>query len=753
LIVLTGLLSLACTFACGPSAVPQEHSLLASFEMAAVFPVETVIDLQLGSEERAPEHELVLGSGWSRVEKWGTWAIGARSTIIAHLLATGSQHLYFECQPYLGTAEDPQQAVTVRVNGNVCGTVVLQRGWHQYTLPIAGGLLRAGTNEIVLAHRYHHSPRELGRGHETRQLANGFRKLGLVQANQPAHIDLCSQRPVRVDHEARRVVLTRPGSLVVPLDLASGRRQLLLSAAVETDRQAPDPLELGLSLLDPDGKETELATFTAGADSDSRTAVLLDGQTIDLPAGDGGLHFLLLDARFVGGEARLVLNQPRLLVTPGGLVQETRPRPESSSLPDIVLVILDAARADHFGCYGYSRPTTPAIDRFARQSLVFENVIAHASYTTCSVPTMVTGLPFTRHGLVYQSQQIAAEVTTLAEHLRGQGYVTVGMTANPHHAATRGLHQGYDEWLETWNQPGRVGRRALNPHVLSELAIARLEQGFGEQPGLMVLHYIPPHWPYIPPKRFDIFGDPAYQGELNGEIETLLAFKENRQDLDADDKVRLMSLYDGNLLRVDDAVDQLLQALQQRPRWSDTVVLMTSDHGEAFYEHGFHGHSRTLYEEMLRVPFILRLPQRLTPDAVDRERFASLADIVPTLLALTGIDPDPAVTGADLLAPAGRQTRSWVISRTAGKRSVYGISTGRWKALINDNHSRELYDLQTDPGERRNLAAERPRLLAGLTQIVRQTLAQDQVIGNQATSAPPASDEERKALEALGYVN
>jgi arylsulfatase A-like enzyme len=749
LIVLTGLL--ACTFACRPNPVPLERSLLASFGMAAVFPVESVLDLQKRSDEPAPHQGLTLGSGWSRVERWGTWAIGARSTISAQLLATGSQHLYFECQPYPGTADDPQQAVTVEVNGTECGRVELQRGWHQYTLPIAGGLLRAGSNEIVLNHRYHHSPQELGRGPETRQLANGFRRLGLIQHDQQPSFDLYDLRPVSVDHEAQRVTLNRPGSMVVPLDLVPGRRQLLLSATVETDRQMADPLELGLSLLAPDGVEIELATVSIGTDGDSRATKPVEELTIDLPAGDGGLYFLLLEAVFLSGESRLVLDRPRLLDEQQG----SKVRQTSSSTPDIVLVILDAARADHFGCYGYSRPTTPAIDRFARQSLVFENVIAHASYTTCSVPTMMTGLPFTRHGLVYQRQQISSEITTLAEHLQGHGYVTVGMSANPHHAATRGLHQGYDEWLETWTQPGRVGRRPLNPHVLSELAVERLAQGFGEQPGFMVLHYIPPHWPYFATEQFDIFGDPAYRGELDGGIQSLLAFKENRQDLDADDKARLMSLYDGNLLRVDDAVNQLLQALQQRPRWSDTVVLVTSDHGEAFYEHGFHGHSRTLYDEMLRVPFILRLPPHLTPAAVDCGRFASLADIAPTLLALVGIEPDPAVTGADLLAsPANRaQARSWVMSRTAGRRPVYGISAGRWKALINDDNRRELYDLQTDPGERRNLAAERPRLLAGLIQIIRQTLAQDQVIGAQATSASPASDEERKALEALGYID
>jgi arylsulfatase A-like enzyme len=743
-IVVAALLSLAC------SQPAQERSLLASFEMAAVLPVESVINLQKHpGEDPSGAHELVLGSGWSRVERWGTWAIGDRSAVLVDLLATGSQQLYFECQPYPGTASDEQQVVTVEVNGTVCGRVELQRGWHQYTVAIAGGLLRTGANQIVLAHRYHYSPRQLGRGHETRQLANGFRKLGLIRDDQPADIDLYSRHPVAVDRQAQRITVDRPAMLVVPLDLSCGRNQLLLSAAVETDRQAQQPVELDLSLLNPDGEEIELAAVTA---SDSRTTNRSE-QAIDLPAASG-LHFLLLDARHTG-DARLVLERPRLLVTPQGRHQP-EPRQAGPVPPDIVLVILDAARADHFGCYGYQRPTTPAIDRFASRALIFENVIAHASYTTCSVPTMITGLPFTRHGLVFQNQQISEEITTLAEHLHGHGYVSVGMSANPHHAATRGLHQGYDEWLETWSQPGRVGRRALNPHILSELAVARLEQGFGEQPGLMVLHYIPPHWPYIPEKQFDIFGDPDYQGALSGGIQTILAFRENRQDLESDDKERLMSLYDGNLLRVDDAVDQLLQVLQQRPRWSNTVVLITSDHGEAFYEHGFHGHSRTLYDEMLRVPFILRLPPHLEPAEVDRGRYASLADIVPTLLALVGSQPDPEVTGADLLAPPAsrQQIRSWVISRTAGRNPTYGISAGRWKALIRDGSGRELYDLQADPGERDNLADTRPRLLAGLTQMVRQTLARDQVIGTQTRSAAaPATEEERQALEALGYVD
>jgi arylsulfatase A-like enzyme len=756
---------------CGSDQAVAQHSLLASFELATFLPVETVVELHHppGSSQSlsdADDYLLKLGQGWSRIGQWGTWATGARSTIEARLPVTGARFLYLECRPSPGRPDDPQQAVTVTINGTECGTVELQQGWHEYWLAIDQGLLRPGLNEIGLGYRYHRSPHELGHGQDRRQLAGCFRKLGLVRKDEPSHIELCHSNPIAVDYQRRRVTVTRPGRVMLPLSLPAGPGRLVLAAALALPphQQPSGPVRLGLSLLDPDGQEHELAAAAAGtgiptpepaSESDD---LVFEEQSIDLPATGEGLGFLLLDAGCVtAGETRLVLAEPRL--ERAAVRQRARP-PATSPAPDMVVLILDAARADHFGCYGYHLPTTPNIDRFAAESLVFEYVITHASYTTCSVPTMVTGLPFTRHGLVTQDRQISDEITTLAEHLHDRGYVTVGMTANPHHCEQRRLNQGYDEWLETWQQPGEVGRKSLSPHILTDLALTRLAQGFGDRPFFMLLHYIPPHAPYIPPQQLDIFGDPGYQGVFRGGLHEQLAaqraYKDGKLAIDAADQVRLMSLYDGNLLRVDDAVGRLLSALQARSRWSDTVVLITSDHGEGFYEHGMQGHSypRAVYDEMLRVPFILHLPRHLMPEPgqVDRERLASLADIVPTLLGLIGSEPGAEVTGADLLAPGTRQDLpAWVISRGVGRQQFYSISTSRYKLIAGSDHQRELYHLVRDPGETRNLAGEAPLMTAGLSRILEATLAQDQVIGTAAGSVP-LTEEQRKALEVLGYI-
>ena len=206
---------------------------------------------------------------------------------------------------------------------------------------------------------------------------------------------------------------------------------------------------------------------------------------------------------------------------------------------------------------------------------------------------------------------------------------------------------------------------------------------------------------------------------------------------------------------VDDAVQQVFDALKAAGRWQRSVILITSDHGEAFWEHDRQGHNSTLYDEMLHIPFILRLPGDRQPAVVDTSRLVTLDDAVPTLLALVGAQPPPGSSGIDLLSappPDPRRPRA-VFHRTSDAGTpTYAARTPRWKVIVRPRWQQQaLYDLRADPGEHHNLIHRHPLLYAGLVLRLRQHIALAARLDMAAEEVRlPARDLE--VLKSLGYV-
>jgi arylsulfatase A-like enzyme len=416
--------------------------------------------------------------------------------------------------------------------------------------------------------------------------------------------------------------------------------------------------------------------------------------------------------------------------------------------PDIVLITLDAARADHFGCYGYSRPTTPHIDSLAGESLVFRNATALAPYTLCSVPTMLSGLSFLDHGIVEKGFRIDDQAHTLAEYLQEAGYRTVCFTSIPNNSRKLGLDQGYDEFYEVW----RIlrGQARHDPFQFNKMVLERLANDDSSRPLHLQLHYLPPHEPYDPPESFDMFGDPDYQGAYDGTLSTKSAVNSREIEPDAADIERIEALYDGNLRVADFVVGEVLKALRARPSWHRTVVLITADHAEAMYEHGLIGHNYTVYDDMLRVPFILRLPKRIITEEIDTGRLVSLADIVPTLLATVPIAARPGLAGVNLLTVTTVSNRYLVIRNT--KSTAYALRTDRWKVIVSGKKNLELYDLRSDPGEQLNLAIYKPLFTAGLVNLLQWQLRNAPEVTLARPQADMNDEEERAMLKELGYL-
>ncbi len=445
-------------------------------------------------------------------------------------------------------------------------------------------------------------------------------------------------------------------------------------------------------------------------------------------------------------------------------IREVGASPDSGH-PDIIVIILDAARVDHFEAFGYPRATTPFLAHLAEESLLFNNVYAQAPYTRCSVPTMMTGLSFLTHGAVGKgSGRFSDFETTLAEHLGEVGYQTVGISSTPNHSTASGANQGYDEFHEVWGslkgmdlaplsplEKQRIKKLILDPAPLVTQAEVSLRAADRDRPLFMMLHMLPPHAPYQPPDKHNIFGRPDHERGDADSIDFIQSIETGERVPSDDELDDLVALYDGNLHWVDKAVESVVDVLRETRDWGNTLLVVVSDHGEAFLEHGVFQHSTTLYNEMLRVPLILRLPAGAKPEWVDTSRLVSLQDLTPTLLGVIGKKCGPRVTGHDLLSQRNGSVRNRIVFRTADSPPDFGLLAGRWKLIVHPDGTRELYDLETDPTEADDLSMEQPTRISMLANILADELKNAPRPFDQIEEEA-FSKEELDFLQKLGYV-
>lgn len=422
--------------------------------------------------------------------------------------------------------------------------------------------------------------------------------------------------------------------------------------------------------------------------------------------------------------------------------------------PNLLLVTIDTLRADHTSLHGYARDTTPNLRRLASDGVQFDSAYAPSGTTGPTHASIFTGSFPVAHGVVKNGQVLEEAHTTLAEVARASGYRTAAFVSSYVLDAKFGFAQGFDTYdddfaadestlrLESWaDEPfeDAFDRRADRTTEAALEWLAK-EGTRDEGPFLLFLHYFDPHDPYVPPPGFD-----ERFGEASGSA--------------LEDEVRR---YDGEIAFADAALGRLLDGLAAHGLDRKTVVAVTADHGEGLMDHGVMRHGVHIYEAFVRVPLVLRLPSRRSAGA----RVAtpvSLVDLLPTLVELGGLRADSrlwqgrslarGIRGDEELAeaPIFLQRRHYEPGEIEGVRVAgekFGIRTSRWKYLeAPDEGTRELYDLVADPGETRNQEPTRPAVAAGLRE---QLAAWRDEPARRPTA--PVSEEDRRRLEALGYV-
>lgn len=425
--------------------------------------------------------------------------------------------------------------------------------------------------------------------------------------------------------------------------------------------------------------------------------------------------------------------------------------------PDILLFTIDTMRADHVASQGYSRETTPRLDRLAAQGTRFSHAYSSSTWTVPALASLVTGVLPSEHGVrhgvrlgnrVASQEILSAELPSMAVALQGAGYRTVGVTSNVHLSEMLGFSRGFDayECLEF------VGIDELRPLVAARLAELRT----GDAPFFLWVHVVEPHSPYVAVEPiFDSFRPTPAQRypELERvEIAELLDAHIAQLGIPPDDGIAFaIAAYDSEIHAADAYLGELLDALSDDPR---LAVVVAADHGEEFHDHLGLGHGHTAFDEVARVPLVVALPGA-TPSVVDET--VSLIDVLPTVLDLASVSVPERAAGRTLL-PATRgeifEPRDVFLETGRGDIVIQAIVRGTTKygREVEPVPLEGLFDLQNDPREMHDLMAERPELAATL----RARL--DEVLSAAAARRPPittstveVSDQVRQQLEALGY--
>jgi arylsulfatase A-like enzyme len=432
--------------------------------------------------------------------------------------------------------------------------------------------------------------------------------------------------------------------------------------------------------------------------------------------------------------------------------------------PNILLVSIDSLRPDHLHSYGYPRETSSVIDQLAAEGARFTTVVAPTSWTLPSHITLLTALPPELHGVIQSWMQLKPGPVSVAEVLWQRGYETVGFVSGPFLKADYGFARGFDHYDDY--------TAVASSHELSHGAVTSPDlfalvrgwlQGWDssgrERPFFLFLHMWDVHYDYTPPPPYDRLFDPDYTGTITGEN-----FERGvhiHPEMDPRDIEHLVALYDGEIRYTDHYLGKILDLFREGDFLDDTIVVVTSDHGDEFFEHRNKGHRKALYDETILVALVIRYPRLIAPGTTV-EGQVRLMDVAPTLLGLAGVEPLSGFGGseghAQDLGPLLRENQSAPVAPL----TAYSHLHAQWASVrtedsklimsLSDPAVYELYDLVNDPGEHTSLIPKRPDLA--------EKLESELTVWRTARRRGPSysrdfelSEEHIRQLRALGYID
>lgn len=449
-----------------------------------------------------------------------------------------------------------------------------------------------------------------------------------------------------------------------------------------------------------------------------------------------------------------------------GLINLTALYPKifpSHSRPNVLLLVCDTLRADHLGCYGYKRPTSPAIDQFAENALLFENAMSSAPWTRPSMGSLFTSLYPHQHQAFYWEDTLDNSYLTMAEIFRNHNYSTFAIQTNVLLTEYYNFHQGFQYFNEIINEKAEKVTTKFNSWVTKNC----------KKPFFAYLHFMDVHLPYEAPRDFNkIFEPKKFNSVLDGVAGAYEVRILNEIGLSSQEKQHFINLYDAEIRYFDHYFGQIINKLKEIGMFNNTIVILTSDHGEEFWEHNGFEHGHTLYRETTHVPLIIKYSSQLPAKRI--QPGVELLGLTPMLLDLCRIKNNFELTGQNLIlnaqgeSPKKKEIFFEAIGFGAEKKGV--IKDG-WKLIENTGRKDEnaldlflemtryimpeyekgyeLYDTNSDSQERYNLIDEHPQI-AGVLKIFLELFKSESL--DSRKSDVKDFDKKLKDLKSLGYI-
>lgn len=417
---------------------------------------------------------------------------------------------------------------------------------------------------------------------------------------------------------------------------------------------------------------------------------------------------------------------------------------------NVILIVVDTLRADHLGCYGYFRNTSPNIDAFSENSIIFKNAISQAPWTTASVASMLTSLYPSELGIREKAIVLDESLWTLSELFKENGYQTKGIISHLLVSRELGFHQGFDDYDEENSR----GHMHISSPSITEKAISFLREHRDDK-FFLFLHYFDPHYNYIMHRKYNFYSD--YDGPIRNRM-PIKKLRAKIPSMNGDDLKYVKAAYDSEIRFVDEHIGKLFIKLKKLGLYENTLIVFTADHGEEFLEKSnWIGHSTQVFQEMVHVPLIIKLPGNGKKRIIDR--FTELINLMPTIADYLGFKMVHAysISGTSMNLGNKNIPERNVYSETyveSPKRTV--INKG-WKLIeFPEEKKLSLYNLTADPNESKdvgNISSEnrnKARHLLNLIQNWEKDMREN--ILQRKAKQPDFTEEEKERLKAFGYI-
>ena len=716
-------------------------------------------DLIAADKQIGLEH---LGFGWrfaSNKISGRTWFEFRRGAASVHFFSADADTSTIEFEAGLKRSEHPGIVrVDVRINHRSIGVLDLARRWNTYALEVPGGTVQTGINTLDLEPLDAITSVEFG----SKPIPRLRRIRFISETDRPLWLD----RPERIratdqpdgDSAKSRIDLPIPGFLDLVFDVGSHARLLGQVSVVEQNDSADAPVEIYASILEENGDETTVLSLQEAGQLQTHPPFEVplerwSGQGVRLRLGVTGKSNGI--ARL--SNVRIVQVRRSHRDTPTEVIEvKSAPRSGRLGRPDVLVVVLDAARADAFSPFGGPYPT-PFLDSLAMDGTAFDDAIAASSWSAPSMASILTGLYPDTLGVSTWDSPIPSEVPTIPELMQAAGYRCVLWSQHPFYFGNHGYLRGFTTSVEA-----ALGDTELLPTAKDLIS----DQG----PTFSVVHLMLPHTPYEPPPPFRNRYSGWYSGSMSVDAKFLNRADDPRKGIKIGDEslAYIRDRYLENAAFADRQIGAILQLYKDRDRYSSSLIVVLSDHGEAFREHGSFLHGQNLHREVLHVPLIVKLPESIpTTRRVVREP-VSLLDLAPTLVDGMALpDGGPGQQGRSLLGvlldgerrsgPQYAVTRgSTSRSRPPGQERM--LQTDPWRAIYDvQSDTTKLYRPQVDPLEETDVADQYPmRALMMRQAVLRQSAANRELLmqmGGESDRGEEISPELTDKLEALGYLN